>query len=161
MITSQKYAFTVTLKPVMYRWSARVQYTKTHRQLMECVKNLGQVTLVAELTKNGNIHYHGVIQFNMRTGYKGLITQLFHDRMRTLCNVFGHHNITPITDEEGWISYLKKGQESFLTTVEMAPVITDEFMYFTPDIIKQLGMERPSDSGGSLQSPKSPSSEEI
>lgn len=150
---SQKYAFTITLKPSMYKWSAREQFMRTYKQVKDVVKHLGPATIVAELTRNGNIHYHGVLQFFWKVDYKGLITQRFHEAMRNHCNLFGHHNITPVTDEDGWVGYLKKGQESFLQTVEIGAIVSDEFSYFTPDIIKQLGLERPPVSEGSLRSP--------
>lgn len=105
---TQAYAFTVTLKPVLFKDIAEQQYDKTQEVLVNTLRNfaLGRsYTIVAEMTKNCNIHYHGILKCPLNK-YKNVIKS-FKDTFRH-SKVFGFVDIKVMDDEDGWIEYITK-----------------------------------------------------
>lgn len=124
MSESVKYAFTVTLKPRAFVEPGDVQYDKASYGLYKHLKALCRaLTLVAELTKNCNIHYHGIITFT-NASIKNV--KRFHDSFRGN-SIFGYVNIVQITDLNGWVDYLKKSIHDTCCVIERPPILCDEF----------------------------------
>jgi len=121
---SVKYAFTVTLQPQLYKSSIQDQYDNTYLELSKRLKCLAStVALIAECTPNKNIHYHGMIQFHVKT--KDHILD-FVDLFRK-SKIFGYKNIKQIEDESGWLEYITKDVLHTRSILNRPPIILNEF----------------------------------
>lgn len=104
------FAFTITIKPFMFKCKPKIQLSKTLPIIQERLKN-HIVSLVWEFTKNYNVHYHGIIQLS-KFKLKG------KDPMYYWYNIFrrdlalGFTNITQITHFDKWVQYLMKSSDS-------------------------------------------------
>lgn len=126
---SVKYAFTVTLKPNMYRHAAEKQYEDTYKSLFKNLEMLGKVTIVAEITKNYNIHYHGIIRFAMCFTKHTNLMKAFVDSFRTTKS-YGFVNIKQIIDEPGWIDYISKSLPDTMESIKWRPIVIDQLDIF-------------------------------
>lgn len=128
---TQAYAFTVTLKPDCFKQPAEIQYDRTYNQLKEYLSDMSfYYTLVAELTKNKNIHYHGVIKFplpNLRD-----VIKMFKDRFRN-DKLFGFVDIKVMSDSEGWLDYISKELKETYQSINRRPIIYDGYDLFPTD----------------------------
>lgn len=103
---SQKYSFTLTLKPRLYQHDPYKQINLVRDELYKTLGRAGKYVLMAELTQAHNAHFHGMIQCNLR--------QTGGDCLRFLYNMFrkskdiGHVNFKVVTDEPGWVEYINK-----------------------------------------------------
>lgn len=128
MGSSYEMAFTVTLKPKLYDYRATEQYDLSFQQIFEKLLLLSyknQFTLVAELTKNFNIHYHGIVKMPLEG--KSCMKK-FHDAFRG-SKLFGFVNIKQITEQPIWIEYISKEIGNTRDLVSRPPVIYDYFSY--------------------------------
>lgn len=121
---SQQYTFTVTLLPRQHDVPAEEQYDRTSGELERLLTTAGKITLVAETTKNFDIHYHGTIQMKLSYVRQRNILKLFKDMFRG-SRLFGYVDIKVCTNEPGWIEYITKGLKEFKDTVGRLPVIVD------------------------------------
>lgn len=141
-LISVRYSFTITLKPSLYNVPASVQYDKTYDELYKhlCQNFNVKLTLVAELTRNYNIHFHGTIVFIMINVHKYNVMKRFVDSFRK-SKIFGFVNIKQIEDEPGWIDYISKGFHDFTRDTNRRPILQDDFDYWKPDIYALYGTE--------------------
>lgn len=130
---SWKYSFTVTLKPNLYKDTANIQYDLTVKRLRHIIASLDcTATIVAELTSGWNIHYHGILQFEMIPDIdynQRSLMKVFTDYFRNHRH-FGFVNIKPITDEQGWIDYMSKDLDDFYNILGRGPIIKDDYRYY-------------------------------
>lgn len=141
---SQRYAFTVTLKPSQFNKNAEDQYD-------DCIKDIeskltsvcAHVTVVAELTKNCNIHFHGIADFDLN--HPNLIKK-FHDHFRCRCLnkykckcKFGFVNIKQMDNENGWVEYIRKDLKTTYEAIARRPIIKDDFNIFPLSIFELYG----------------------
>lgn len=122
-----KYAFTVTLKPRLFSNSPTEQYDMTYTRLhsiLNCLSIPESLTLVAELTKACNIHYHGMIIMHVHPKKSAKVR--FHNAFRHERD-YGFVNLTQIDDEPGWIAYISKNIKSTKDDIDRPPIICDEF----------------------------------
>jgi len=130
-----KYAFTVTLKPQCFKKDARAQFEGTADAIEEILCGLGyNVTCVAELTKNYNIHFHGIITFTKFSFYVNY-QKLFVDKFRNN-KVFGFVNIKQMEDESGWIEYISKDFQTTFKSIYKEPIIVDTLGIFDRNLYK-------------------------
>lgn len=102
---SCKFAITITLKPMLFKNTATEQYDETYLPLHRLLKALCfEHTVVAELTKAFNVHYHGVVVMPDW----GNCRKRFVDAFRK-SRSFGYVCIKMIDDEQGWYDYIRKG----------------------------------------------------
>lgn len=107
---SQAYALTITLRPMLYKHVAYEQYRRSYVEVFDLFKRHGcEITLVTELTKQYNVHYHGIVQVPMILCSKQPGAKTIFDMLRQL-KYIGHTVVDPITDEEGWNRYICKDQ---------------------------------------------------
>lgn len=122
----KEYSFTVTLKPVMYRVKAEKQYDITCDELEQRLKSLNEkYTLVMELSKGYNVHYHGII------GLKKAV--LFYDEFRD-SKIFGHVYVKLIPtfeDMSNWKEYLRKDTKDNCEITNRRPIIKDDYNVFS------------------------------
>lgn len=63
-MTILTYALTITLNPILYEYSQKIQ----HRMSEPYIDELNPQTYVAEQTKSGNIHYHMILTSDLQIG---------------------------------------------------------------------------------------------
>lgn len=126
---TQCYALTVTLQPKARLDSAKQQYETfaplVEQQLRAKFPNC-KLTLVAELTKSFDIHFHGIIQFDLLClGKVQNIPRYFRDMFRRH-NKIGFVLLKVMTDEKVWLDYIGKALDEFYLDVgEQAIVCND------------------------------------
>lgn len=148
---TQQYAFTVTLKPHLYDDPAETQYDKTYEVLKVMLRKIShQFTLVAELTKNANLHYHGIITFENRSKN---IVKYWYDQFKSIVKaykklhpygdkgiLFGFTNIKPITEYSVWIEYISKDIKLTNESLGRLPIIIDDFNCFPTGLFQTYGI---------------------
>lgn len=124
-MNSVRYAFTVTLKPNLYRFTPTEQYDMTYYRIHTILWSVAnEYTCVAELTQNGNIHYHGIIDFIIIPNKSNMIRFKNSFRKETL---FGFNNIKQIDNDLKWIEYISKDLKTTKEEIDRPPIIKDEF----------------------------------
>lgn len=125
----KSFAFTVTLKP-KFRMVKGVsmlapwQYDMSYEHICDLLHsvNVTIYTVVAEITKAGDIHYHAVL--NSEDDYKGLqynLACVIKDS-----KIFGFFVLKEIKDMEGWITYMTKDLESTHKLLNRPAVVRDD-----------------------------------
>ena len=127
---SFKYAFTITLKPWLYKYTPSRQIADSVDVVKSGLAALGHSTLLWELTKASNIHYHGVIEMYTQSLTLQRIKNLhlrWNNKWRNHLEI-GFTNLTQITDEQGWLAYIGKSIEdnTDLLTSYPHPVLQDQ-----------------------------------
>jgi len=118
------YSFTITLKPNLFKEVAEEQYDRTYLVLTKELLSLSsEVTLVAELTRAANVHYHGMIRFNTT---KIDLRKYFIDHFRK-SKYFGFVCIKQIDNLQGWQDYIKKDLKTTKQSIGRPPVLIDQF----------------------------------
>lgn len=136
MVTSVRYSFTITLKPILYKNKADAQYFETYDKLCNILSQMGKYVLVAETTKAYNIHYHGTMEFNIM---RPNLRKYFVDSFRN-SKIFGFVNIKQIDDEPGWCEYISKDFEEF-RKINLRAIIKDDLDYFDEQYCADYGIE--------------------
>lgn len=117
------YFFTITLKPVMYHHDVDKQHDETINEIllnltMLCNKSC-DYTIVCELTKAFNIHYHGIIDLTNSTKRKFI--NIFRNSSKT-----GFVNISLINDLSKTVEYIAKSIPQTHIDVGRRPIIKDD-----------------------------------
>lgn len=127
MAESIKYAFTITLKPSMYKYTSEEQYDKTYMLTFKHLKSRClRLTMVAEHTKAFNLHYHGIITLTVNKHQN--IVKKFVDSFRNHPFI-GFVNVKPMENEQGWIDYIKKDLVCTKSALGRPPLISDDFHF--------------------------------
>lgn len=115
-------AFTITLKPSEYRRTYEDQY-KGSCYLLTSIFNAGgcKYTMVAELTKQYNIHYHGIIKIPTERGKDSI--KWFFDRLRLL-SFIGRSECEQVKNYEKWTTYIMKDVDR---DIDVLTVIKDDY----------------------------------
>jgi len=141
MTVSVKYAFTVTLLPKIYRYPAEKQYDLTYLHIMRILDGLSHAyTLIGELTRQSNLHYHGVIQYYNIKARDNLIKK-WNDAFRGSQYV-GHTMIKQMDNEKGWVDYIAKELPTTKEALNRPPILNDHFNYIISsmdDFVLQSG----------------------
>lgn len=132
-------ALTVTLRPRCYRYSLEEQTSQLFNE-MEKYRTLYKfkISLLVEITKNGNIHAHGFI--SLRKDHP----MIAHRTMKiAIINMWRKSNIIgftcpkPIDTHDGWLAYCNKEREQTAQDVNWI-VLFDEHNYFTECFFEEL-----------------------
>lgn len=127
------YAFTLTLNPRIYLDIPESQFDQTYTHVYEKLKSItNNFTLVAELTKSDNIHYHGVIDLNQR--------RKFNDKFRK-DRYIGFKCIKPLGDATGWKNYITKDLKDTTSSINRRPIINDHYRWFSLEDKAKYGQE--------------------
>lgn len=84
-----------------------------------------------------DVHYHGVINFKMD---KHHCEVRFRNAFRNH-PLFGFVNLKVITDEPGWIDYLRKDLSKTAQIIFGRPILIDEFNCFRTGEFDQFGIQ--------------------
>lgn len=127
---SQKYAITITLKPLVRKLSAQDQFERYAYRVVDDVRSAFskcRLQLVSELTKSYDIHFHGVIQFDLKGLKPSLnLPRWFRDKFRA-SKYIGFVLCKVIDNTEIWKDYISKQLTAFREDIGMCPVIADDY----------------------------------
>lgn len=111
-------AITITIRPSHYKDDLDTQYTKSKIELAACPF---LISLVCEVTKSCNLHFHGIIKCDPPK--RGTVKQSIHNYFRK-CKYLGFIYLKEITDLPKWYEYIFKEYDQ-----------TKQELYFAPQII--------------------------
>lgn len=117
-VENKTYAITVSINPNIYSQSSPVKQFRASKDavfLRMAQSGVKSCVLYAELTKIGNIHYHGNITFEDMV--------LWTTKLKRFVETIGNILIKPIEEEDIWFDYCTK--EKFL----MDKVLGEESPY--------------------------------
>lgn len=135
---SVDYAYTLTLRPKMYSKEPESQYDETYEYVRRKLSSLTQhYTLIAEITKSFNVHYHGVLKFELVP--KMVCDKEFHRCFRNDTYI-GYVNISQIKNDVTWKEYLKKDLVHTLNSLNRRPLIWDTYDWFDSEERAMFGI---------------------
>lgn len=124
---SVDYTLTITLRPKCYIHEPERQYDDTYEYLKKKLTGLTQAfTLIAELTKSYNIHYHAVIKFPItsKNVLKNFYKQFRNDPL------IGFIKIEQMINEHKWREYISKDLSHTLDAINRRSIIYDYYDWF-------------------------------
>jgi len=131
---SQNYALTITLNPRYRTIGSIEQFDQTGYRIGEILASKFphcKLTLIAEFTKSYDIHYHGVISFDISHILKDEnLCLIFRDTFRK-DRMIGYVLLKPIDNQPVWNEYIRK---DYIETKKYLggknPVIIDDYNIF-------------------------------
>lgn len=132
-----KYAFTLTLRPILFKKEPEHQYDLTVEYIADKLNNYYNVTCIAEITKACNVHWHGVVQFlhNPATS----VSKNFHSLFRN-DPFIGFICLKQIDDDQKWFDYITKELASTKLALGRRPITmhTDKM---TPEMLAEYSID--------------------
>lgn len=119
-----KYELTLTLKPQLYQHPPQEQYRLAHHYLQDILQ-LYEVSLVAELTQDHNIHFHGIIELDSIQSKDKFLNKFRGCRSK----FFGRKTCSQLLFEESYIKYMRKDLEKTRVIIS-DPIVRDSFGVF-------------------------------
>lgn len=118
----------------MFKYEPEKQYDDTWKHIV-CHLQLisSKFTLVAELTKCYNLHFHGMIYLT-----KG--PKEFYSLFRNDIQV-GFVNIKQTTNDKGWIEYISKEFTKTKNAIQRRPIIRDYYDMFDEEQSMNFGTQ--------------------
>lgn len=124
---TQCYAFTLTINPKLFKSTIIHQLNCTARSLQSLFHH-AKISTVIELTKNYNVHYHGIIQFHKAEMKDRTPEGYWYNKLRNHPTL-GYSVLKVMDQEEGWKEYILKDLPRTLLELEKSyynPIINDE-----------------------------------
>lgn len=120
-----RFAVTMTVSPKLFKNKAEHQYDDTVYVIIEYLRKIDHMgyTLVAEITKNANIHYHMMIDVKDMSLMK--FTKLFKDLLRSE-NKLGFSCVKLVDNEKGWTEYMLKDYNETYKLIGRPVIINDD-----------------------------------
>lgn len=115
-----EYEFTVTLKPLLYKYTATEQFEKTSTILDTVLKGY-KATIVAELTQLNNVHYHVLVTLTVDS------KKILLDRYRTYNKYLGRASCDQVKDASRYRAYLTKSIPATGYILGRYPIIRDDW----------------------------------
>lgn len=116
------FAITLTIRPKYFPLSLERQLDISEADILTFLSDMdSRGFIIAEITKNANIHYHGIIDMNLQNRYHQKIDLYIKDYFR-YSNKIGFVCVKPITDEVRWSQYIMKDLNSTNAFLERNPI---------------------------------------
>lgn len=127
-----RYEVTVTLKPHLYRFTASEQFDMV-RPIVEEIFSLYAGSAIAELTKENNIHIHGLVDL------PGPIERnKFLNRWRRHHKIFGRKSCAQVVYQDSYDRYMRKDMDVTWQVLGRSPIVVDVMGVFaSPSLISQ------------------------
>lgn len=104
---------TITLKPKIYKIESKFQYMHTSLEVENICYRHGCMLICPELTKDGNVHYHGIMNFKSNVSRINFCNTLKKSRIIGYFKI----NSSPIEMWERTMNYIVK--EYLLTVTQL------------------------------------------
>lgn len=121
---SVDYAITLTLKPILYKHTCEEQFSIVATSIRNNFPNC-KFTLLAELTKQYNVHFHGIIKVDLNKIVCHPEKYLY-DRIRQYKHL-GFAVIKQITEYQIWIDYITKDYNITKQKANIDPFVKDDY----------------------------------
>lgn len=134
---SVDYSLTITLRPKCYIQEPEQQYDATYEYILRILRSLTEhLSLVAEVTKSFNIHYHSILQLPLGDGncLKKIYKAFRNDP------IVGFIKCDQTVDKATWIGYLKKDIIHTYNSINRRPIIYDHYDIFDVDDRADFGI---------------------
>lgn len=116
----------------MYKDTIDIQYDKTYQDLMTLLRLISnKVTIVVELTKALNVHYHGLINLNCS---RIKFVNLFRKSKE-----FGFVNISELKDLNKVATYMEKDFLQTKKELGVPPIIMNQHNLYPKDVQLEYG----------------------
>lgn len=125
---TQGYAFTITLKPHVRKMTCEEQYDKFTPYVIKTLEGFYPnclYTMVGEMTKSYDLHFHGIIKFQTNKRIKNLLKH-FCDTFRG-DKIIGFVLLKVMDDDQGWLTYMGKALDEFQASTGREPIIKEFF----------------------------------
>lgn len=123
---SMSFAITLTLNPKLFHHDCVTQHNLFMQELCKlCEACAWRVSLVLELTKSFNCHYHGFIQIPIDKKSKKSIQHRITDILRTN-KIIGYTYIKDIDNDQIWLEYTTKEITTTFKETGIYPVCKDD-----------------------------------
>lgn len=123
-VASIDYAFTVTLN---MRHRTTTDQLFTSKALLISALHKLQHTTIAEITKNGDIHYHGICRMVVPYGYQLPRDMIIYIRDCLRVKGFGYSCVKPCLNYPIWVEYIFKDVYSTYRRLSADPIIHDGY----------------------------------
>lgn len=123
----QRFAVTLTFRPPVFRYKAEDQHDRHHVDVCDVLRGLGRFSLVAELTKSSNVHFHALLECD---GSEVAVRKRVNDAVRRH-PVIGFCCTKLCTDEPGWADYMSKEVSDYHEVMKRHPIIADGLDIFS------------------------------
>lgn len=114
-----QYEFTLTLKPVMYKFTAQQQFDKTKNILIKILSKY-TCSAVAELTQENNVHYHVLIELKNHE----IRDQLLNSFRGFL--IWGRKSCSQLMNYPKYVTYMLKSISTVWPIIKGYPLIIDD-----------------------------------
>lgn len=123
------YELTVTLRPQLYRHTAKEQFNATRHAIEDILRSStrsqlrpkGFFTAIAELTGENNVHYHCLVDLEDLEAKDNLL-----NRFRGWMKIFGRKTCSQVLYEDSYKNYMQKDLQSSWKVIG-CPVIRDDY----------------------------------
>lgn len=132
-VRSVCYAITHTIPPLLCKMNPDlVQYDLLFSELNEIKLMDARITFITEYTKCGNLHFHGIINFELPKRGSCMNRYKQHFKDKRLSKYFGYMEMKQIDDYDGWLNYIIKDLQLTYDKLEHQryPVVRDDFGIF-------------------------------
>lgn len=132
-----EFAITITLLPKMYKKPLEEQYDESISEIEKLsLDESFTISLIAEITKQHNVHYHGKIQTNTKGRDRSFLSHIYNIfRNRTTT---GFISVKEINDDIAWESYCVKNIEETHKHMDRPVVATDGLRYFVKYDVRNI-----------------------
>lgn len=119
---TQSFAITITIRPKYFNLSIEDQLNKAEPDILTFLSDMNAHGIITtEITKNGNLHFHGTIDINLMNKYHKNIDFFCKDYFRFSKNI-GFICVKPITDEVQWLQYILKDYDVTKDLLDRNPI---------------------------------------
>lgn len=120
------YECMLTLCPKMYSSSPQTQFTITSAILKKLLKrgDIKNISIVAELTKTFNVHYHCLVDLATKKDCSHFLTMLRPFKQ------FGKKSLDVVMNEPAYRDYMCKDIAATVDIIENCPIVTDGLKVF-------------------------------
>lgn len=119
-----KYEVTLTLKPQWYQFPPQEQFRKALPYLEDILKPY-EVSMVAELTGEHNVHFHGILELKDLMEKNTFLNKFRGSRSK----LFGRKTCSQVKFEDSYKKYMKKNLEETKQIIR-DPIVKDFFGVF-------------------------------
>jgi len=135
VIYTVDYAVTLTLKTKMRDLETERQYNASSQEVIQLFTcNNIKATIIYELTKNDDIHYHGICKMPLQKHIRDNVIWLRNRFRRN--KIIGFVCIKPVDDYHKWVEYISKDIATTKQRLGNIPILMDDYDIYPDRLLK-------------------------